>query len=76
MVLAGFLAEPGVKILQLTAATARFFASIFARLRPAGTRIPINGIRVAAAVERRGRLLTFDRDSSRIPGLEHALLTT
>ena len=77
VVLTEFLAEPGVKVLQMTGTTARFYARIFAQLRLAGTPIPINDIWIAAAaMECRGRLLTFDRDFSRIPGLEHTLLTT
>lgn len=72
VVLSEFPAEPGVKALQMTVTTARFFA----RLRLAGTPIPVNDIWIAAAVmECRGRLLTFDPDFSRIPGLEHTLLT-
>jgi len=75
-VLAEFLEEPFVNVLDVTVATVRHYARIFAALRRAGTPIPINDVWIAAAtVECNGHLLTFDRDYSRIPDFEHTLLT-
>ena len=78
-VLAEFLEEPFVNVLDVTVATVRHYARIFAALRRAGTPIPINDVWIAAAtVECNGHLLTFDRDysrvPSRIPDFEHTLL--
>ena len=74
-VLAEFLEEPFVNVLDVTVATVRHYARIFAALRRAGTPIPINDVWIAAAtVECNGHLLTFDRDYSRIPDFEHTLL--
>ena len=76
-VLAEFLDEPFVRVLDVTAATVRHYARIFAALRRAGTPVPINDVWIAAAtVECNGHLLTFDRDYSRIPNLDHTLLHT
>ena len=76
-VLAEFLDEPFVKVLDVTASTVRHYARIFAALRRAGTPIPINDMWIAAAtLECNGHLLTFDRDYSRIPNLDHTVLDT
>ena len=76
-VLAEFLDEPFVTVLDVTASTVRHYARIFAALRRAGTPIPINDVWIAAAtVECNGHLLTFDRDYSRIPNFDHTLLDT
>ena len=76
-VLAEFLDEPFVSVLDVTASTVRHYARIFAALRRAGTPIPINDVWIAAAtMECNGHLLTFDRDYSRIPNLDHTLLHT
>ena len=73
--LADFLAEPAVHVLDVTAGTASRFGRIFARLRTAGTPIPITDVRIAAAaMECGGHLLTFDRDFDRIPGLETTIV--
>ena len=70
-----FLAEPVVEVLDVTRATARLYARIFARLRTEGTPVSPNDMWIAAAtMECGGHLLTFDRDFERIPGLEHTLL--
>ena len=75
VVLTEFLAEPGVRTLDATNRTAHLYARIFARLRTAGTPIPINDVWIAAAsMECGGHLLTFDRDFDRVPDLEHTLL--
>lgn len=74
--LAEFLADPAVSTVDVTAATARRFARIFAQLRAAGTPLAHNDMWIAAAsMECGGHLLTFDRDFQRIAGLEHTLLT-
>ena len=73
--LAEFLDEPFVRVLETTAQTALYYARIFAALRRAGTPIPINDVWIAAATkESHGRLLTFDRDYSRIASLDYILL--
>ena len=73
--LAEFLEEPFVGVLEVTVTTVRHYARIFGALRRAGTPIPINDVWIAAAtMECNGHLLTFDRDYSRIPDFEHMLL--
>lgn len=74
-VLAEFLAEPFVSVLDVTRTTVRHYAAIVAALRRAGTPIPINDVWIAAStVECHGRLLTFDRDYLRVPALDCSLL--
>lgn len=74
-VLAEFLAEPFVSVLDVTAATARHYARIFSALRLAGTPIPLNDVWIAAVtVECGGHLLTFDTDFRRVAELEHTML--
>ena len=76
-ILAEFLDEPFVNVLDVTTNTVRHYARIFAALRRAGTPIPINDVWIAAAtVECNGHLLTFDRDYSRISDFDHTLLDT
>jgi len=71
-----FLAESAVRVLDVTRATARRYARIFARLRTDGTPVTPNGMWIAAAtMECGGHLLTFDRDFERIPGLECTILS-
>ena len=71
-----FLAESAVEVLDVTRATVRLYARIFARLRTEGTAVSPNDMWIAAAtMECGGHLLTFDRDFQRIAGLEHTLLT-
>lgn len=74
-ILAEFLDEPFVSILDVTAATGRHYGKIFAALRLAGTPIPINDVWIAAATtECGGHLLTFDNDYHRIAGLDCTVL--
>ncbi len=74
-VLAEFLAEPFVSVLDVTAETARHYAGIFAALRRGGTPIPLNNVWIAAGtMECSGHLLTFDTDFQRIADLEHTVL--
>lgn len=69
--LAEFLAEPFVEVTPLTAAVARRYGEIYARLRHAGTPIPTNDLWIAACtVETGGELLTFDRHFRHVEGLE------
>ena len=76
-ILAEFLDEPFVRVLDVTASTVRYYARIYAALRRAGTPIPVNDMWIAAAtVECNGHLLTFDRDYSRIPNFDHTLFDT
>ena len=73
--LAEFLDEPFTSVMEVTAATVRHYARIFAGLRRAGTPIPINDVWIAAAtMECNGHLLTFDGDYRRIAHLDHTLL--
>ena len=59
--LSEFLEEPFVSVLPTTPEVARRYGEIFARLRKAGTPIPVNDIWIAAAtVDCGGHLLTFD----------------
>jgi tRNA(fMet)-specific endonuclease VapC len=74
-VLAEFLAESFVEVLEVTRSAARRYGRIFAQLRRAGTPIPVNDIWIAAVTLDCGaRLLTFDRDFARVEGLEPVLL--
>ena len=74
-VLAEFLDEPFVVVLETTPAVARHYGQIFARLRRAGTPIPVNDIWIAAAtIDSGAHLLTFDRDFRHVEGLDQTLL--
>ena len=74
-ILAEFLEEPFTSVVDVTAATVRHYARIFAALRRSGTPIPVNDVWIAAAtIECNGHLLTFDRDYGRIANLDHTLL--
>lgn len=73
--LADFLAEPFVTVHAPSADTARRYGELFARLRRAGTPVPINDVWIAAAcLDCGGHLLTFDRHFERIPGLVATVL--
>jgi len=70
-----FLAEAYVDVIDATPATARHYGLVFARLKRAGTPVPVNDIWIAAAtLESGGTLLTFDGDFERIEGLDVLLL--
>ncbi len=74
-VLAEFLDEPFVSVLDVSALTARHYGKIFADLRQAGTPIPLNDVWIAATtMECGGHLLTFDADYRRISGLSATVL--
>ena len=73
--LAEFLGEPFVTVWPTTTAVARHYGRLFAELKRAGTPIPVNDLWIAAAcLDCVGRLVTFDGDFKRIPGLEYTLL--
>ena len=73
--LAEFLGEPFVSVLDVTSLTARHYGRIFAELRSAGTPIPLNDIWIAAATTQcSGHLLTFDADFQRVAGLPVSVL--
>ena len=76
-VLADFLAEPFVSVLNVTPATVRHYARVFVTLRAAGTPIPLNDVWIAAAaLECHGQLLTSDRHYLRVPALRSTLIDT
>ena len=71
LTLAEFLGEPFVTVWPTTIAVARHYGRLFAELKRAGTPIPVNDVWIAAAcLDSVGRLVTFDQDFKRIPGLE------
>ena len=75
LTLAEFLGERFVTVWPTTAAVARHYGRVFAELKRAGTPIPVNDVWIAAAcLDCDGRLVTFDRDFERIPGLECTVL--
>ncbi len=72
-----FLEEPVVREVCIDRKVARRYGALFSKLRAAGTPIPINDVWIAAAtLEVGARLVTFDHDFLRVPGLDLALLKT
>ena len=75
LTLAEFLGEPFVTMWPTTIAVARHYGRLFGELTRAGTPIPVNDVWIAATcLDCVGRLVTFDGDFTRIPGLECTLL--
>jgi tRNA(fMet)-specific endonuclease VapC len=73
--LAEFLAEPFIDILQVTPTVARHYGRLFASLRRAGTPIPLNDIWIAATtLDCGGHLLTFDGDFKNVAALDCTVL--
>ncbi len=73
--LADFLAEPFVSVLPTTEVVARQYGRLFARLRLAGTPIPINDVWIAAAtIASGGHLLSFDTHFESVPDLDRTVL--
>ncbi len=73
--LAEFLAEPFVSVLQVTPTVAHQYGRLFASLRRAGTPIPINDIWIAATtLDCGGHLLTFDGDFENVASLDCTVL--
>ncbi len=76
LTLAEFLDESFVTVWPTTPAVASHYGRLFAQLRRAGTPLPINDVWIAAAsLDCVGRLVTFDGDFERIPGLEVTVLS-
>lgn len=74
--LSGFLREATVHVVPTTADVARRYGEVFARLRTAGTPIPVNDVWIAAATLSCGaHLVTFDSDFARVERLPHTVLT-
>lgn len=75
LLLDAFLEEPLVREVPIDRKIARRYGALFAKLRAAGTPIPINDVWIAAAaIELGARLVTFDGDFERVPGLSVEVL--
>lgn len=73
--LAAFLEEPFVSVQEVSRSVAGHFGRVYARLRRAGTPIPVNDIWIAACtLEIAGILLSFDRDFESVEGLPRVIL--
>jgi tRNA(fMet)-specific endonuclease VapC len=73
--LAELLSEPFVSILPVTPSVAHHYGRLFADLRRAGTRVPINDIWIAATtLDCGGHLLTFDGDFDKLPAVDRTVL--
>ncbi len=76
LLLGEFLDEPFVATLPITRAVSKCYGRIFARLRRAGTPIPINDVWIAATVlDSGGHLVTFDKDFRHVESLECTILS-
>jgi tRNA(fMet)-specific endonuclease VapC len=76
LALTHFLAEPSITVLETSREIARNYGELFARLRRAGTPLPVNDIWIAAAtLDCSGHLVTFDAHFEKIAGLPLTLLT-
>jgi tRNA(fMet)-specific endonuclease VapC len=65
-----FLDSPNVSTLTITDKTTKLFASVFQRLKVAGSPINTNDLWIAAlTLEYDGLLVTLDSDFSRVPDL-------
>lgn len=70
-----FLSEPFVTVAATTPAIAEHYGELFARLKRAGTPIPINDVWIAAAtLDCGGHLLTFDQHYKALEGLDATIL--
>ena len=68
--LAGFLAKPTVRTLELSTETAEVYGQIKDVLKRAGTPIPINDVWLSAqAIETGSVLITFDRHFGSVSGI-------
>lgn len=75
-VLADFLDEPFVAVLDVTRSVAQRYGETFGQLRQAGTPMSTNDIWIAAAaLDCGGHLATFDRDFERVSGLSLTVLS-
>ncbi len=74
-VLEDFLQEPFTVVASVGEPEARRYGTLFSELKRAGTPIPINDVWIAATtLVAGGRLLTFDQDFCRVPGLDVIIL--
>jgi tRNA(fMet)-specific endonuclease VapC len=74
--LAEFIDEPFVQVVEVTRSAARRYGDLVAQLRQAGTPIPTNDVWIAAiASNLDGYLVTFDHDFERVPGIRCRVLT-
>jgi tRNA(fMet)-specific endonuclease VapC len=65
-----FLAQPGVRVLDVTDAVAERYGVIIKLLKKQGTPIPTNDVWIAATIMETGaRLAAYDARFSLIPGL-------
>ena len=68
--LAGFLAKPTVRTLELSTETAEVYGQIKDALKKAGTPVPINDVWLSAqAIETGSVLITFDNHFGNVPGI-------
>ena len=68
--LAGFLAKPTVRTLELSTETAEVYGQIKDALKISGTPIPINDIWLSAqAIETGSVLITFDNHFGNVSGI-------
>ncbi len=66
-----FLLQPWVAVADVTRDVARRFGQLAVELRRRGTPIPSNDVWIAAtSLARNARVVTFDSDFARIPGLD------
>jgi tRNA(fMet)-specific endonuclease VapC len=73
--LADFMNETFVEVIDVDQSTAHRYGELIGALRKAGTPIPSNDVWIAAVASGTdGTLVTFDRDFSRIPGLRCVVL--
>ncbi len=73
--LSDFLEAAPVVVHEVTTSVARRYGEVFARLRSAGTPIPVNDIWIAAAtIDCGGDLLTFDRHFEKVESLSCTVL--
>ena len=72
-----FLGLPFVSVYPVTRSVAARYGDLIARMRMAGTPVPVNDVWIAATtLDQDGDLLTFDRDFARIPDLRTVILAT
>lgn len=71
-----FLDEPFVEVAHIDRGVARRYGALVDELRRRGTPISAHDLWIAAITfSLGGRLLTFDRDFERVPGLERTVLS-
>ncbi len=74
-ILQEFIADPAVKLLDITAEVSKVYGELYAYLRKRGTPIPTNDIWIAAVAIHTGQpLLTLDSDFDRLPQVSRVYL--